>query len=81
MGAQVWLWKFDSNLELLNSFINLFFFLVNLTEGYMSISIFRIFRNSFKQQSFSLVNFAIILDIELSKSYEKLGILRVLLIS
>ena len=81
MGAQVWLWKFDSNLELLYSFINLFFFLVNLTEGYVSICIFRIYRDSFEQQSFSLVNFTIILDIELSKSYEKLGIFRVLLIS
>ena len=81
MRAQIWLWQLDSNLELLNSFVDFLFLLVNFSKSHMCISIFWVLRDSLEKQSLSFVNFGIILEVKLSKSDKKLCIIWILLVS
>lgn len=75
--AQVWFWQLDSDLELLDGLVNLLFLLIYLSQGYVRISIFRVFRNSFEQQLLCLIDLAVIFEVEFSKSDEELSVIRV----
>ena len=75
--AQVWFWQLDSDLKLLDGLVNFLFLLINLSQGYVRISIFRVFRNRFEQQLLCLIDLAVVFKVEFSKSDQELSVIRV----